>query len=225
MIEAVIYTRFSPRPDAATSESCEMQEGLCRDYAAAHGWECAAVFADADVSGADEFRDKLWAAIDSLKKGGVLLVWKRDRLARNVYLAEMINRAVAKKGGRIVAVSGDVEGDGPEQVLVRQVVAAMAEYERKLIGIRTSAALRLYQSQGRRVSRIPPYGWDVSAEDPGRLVRNEAEQGVIAEVVGMRGRGMGLREIARRLDPSASRSGRWSPAAVMRILRRAGTQS
>lgn len=221
MTDAVIYTRFSPRPDAATSESCEMQEGLCRDYAAAHGWGCAAVFADADVSGADEFREKLWAAIDSLKKGGVLLVWKRDRLARNVYLAEMINRAVAKKGGRIVAVSGDVEGDGPEQVLVRQVVAAMAEYERKLIGIRTSAALRLYQSQGRRVSSIPPFGWSVSEDDPGRLVRNESEQRTISEVMELRGRGLSLREIARRLNPLASRCGSWTATAVRRIVKRA----
>ena len=146
-MRCIIYTRFSPRPDAATSDSCEVQAAYCEEFAVKKGWTVARVFNDPDRSGADEYREVLWNAIEEIRKGDVLLVYKRDRLARNVYLSESILRAVSKRGGTIQSVAGDVDGDGPEQTLIRQIVAAMAEYERKLISKRTSYALRRMQSR------------------------------------------------------------------------------
>ena len=59
MRQAIIYTRFSPRANADKCESCEVQRDYCEKYAAAHGMEVMACFDDPDVSGADEFREKL----------------------------------------------------------------------------------------------------------------------------------------------------------------------
>lgn len=195
--KAIIYTRFSPRPDANDSDSCETQERICRDYAQLKGFEVVSVHADPDRSGADEFREELWAAINEIKKGCVLLVYKRDRLARNVYLAESINRAVAKRQGRIVAVTGDVEGDTPETQLIRQVVAAMAEYERKLISKRTSDAMKAKQRAGKRVSRYAPYGWRFDA-DGVTLIEDPAEQEVRREILRLHAQGVGYFSIAKR---------------------------
>lgn len=217
-MNCVIYTRFSPRPDAATSDSCETQERQCREWCERKGLAVKTVIRDADVSGKDEYRPKLWAAIAELKKGDVLVCYKRDRLARSVYLAEYLNRAVETRGATIAAVAGDFEGDTPEIVMARQIVAVVAEYERKLIAARTSAALRAKQSAGRRVSNLPPFGWSVDPSDPKRLVRNESEQVTIKEIMNLRAQGLAYNKIAAKLDPKRARSGRWHGEIVRRIV-------
>lgn len=221
---ALVYTRFSPRPNAATCESCEVQRAYCEQYAAQKGLEIVRYFDDPDRSGSDEFREVLWAAIDALKKGDVLLVYKRDRLARNVYLSEQINRCVAKKGATISAVSGDVEGDTPEAVMIRQVLAVIGEYERKLIAMRTRAAMLHYMREGRKMGGRLPYGKRLDPNDPARMIDDAEECAVIARIVALRKGGAKLREIVAALPPETARTGRWHYEQVRRVLKRAGEE-
>lgn len=221
---ALVYTRFSPRPNAATCESCEVQRAYCEQYATQKGLEIVRYFDDPDRSGSDEFREVLWAAIDALKKGDVLLVYKRDRLARNVYLSEQINRCVAKKGATIVATTGDVEGDTPEAVMIRQVLASIGEYERKLIAMRTKAAMRHYMKEGRRMGGQIPYGVKLDPNDSTRIVANDKERAAIKQAVSMRKNGATLREIVAALPKEASRTGRWHYEQVRRIIARASEE-
>ena len=224
MKKAIIYTRFSPRRNAAESESCEVQRDLCRKYADGNGLVVMECFDDPDVSGADEFRAKLWQAIEALPRDGVLLVYKRDRLARNVYLSEQINRAVKAKGAVIQAVSGDVAGDSAEHVMIRQIVAAMAEYERKLIAQRTSHAMRRHQNEGRRMGRFPPYGWEIDESDGTRMVPCLREREALKRLYEMSDEGLDALAIAQRMNaelPGLSRGSRkWTTKAVKAILKR-----
>ncbi len=113
------YARFSPRPDAATSESNDTQRDLCRAYATKQGWEIVAEFADAALSGKDHERPGLWAAMDALKRGMVLLVLKMDRLARDVYLSHTLDREILAKGARLVSVMNEgTWEDRPEDKLI-----------------------------------------------------------------------------------------------------------
>ena len=226
-MNCVIYTRFSPRRNASECESCAIQGQVCRDYAAAHAWNVRACFDDEDASGKDEYREPLWQAIDSLKRGDVLLVAKRDRLARNVYLSEQINRAVTRRGGRIVAVSGDVEGDGPEVHMIRQVLAAIAEYERKLIASRTSHAMKAYMRQGRRMGGKVPVGWAVDPSDPGRMVEVPEEQEALARIAEMAVAGTSIRAMMMALDAEYPRpEGRlWPYSTVRRLVRKASSST
>lgn len=219
----VIYTRFSPRRNAEESESCEVQQAYCEQHAAQKGYEIRAIIHDPDVSGADEYREKLWEAISLLYKGDVLLVYKRDRLARNVYLAEQINRAVRTRGATIEAVSGDIPGNGPEQILVRQVLAAIAEYERKLISTRTRMSMRQHQRNGRRMSHHPPYGWGADPDDPKRLVPIPSEMGAVERIKALHAEGKTYYEIAKILNdemPDRARTGKWYDKTVRKVLLR-----
>lgn len=220
---AIIYTRFSPRKNAEECESCETQQAYCEQQAHNKKYEIGLVIKDADVSGADEYRPKLWAAIEALRRGDILIVYKRDRLARNVYLSEQINRAVASRGATIEAVSGDVDGDGPEHVMIRQVLSSIAEYERKLIADRTSHAMRMHQSNGRRMGRYAPYGWSIDPEDAKRLVVHPVEQAAVGIIRQMAGEGVGMSVIAKSLNanmPQAARFGKWTHVTVRKIARR-----
>lgn len=234
MTRAIIYTRYSPRKKRKDSagreqkcESCEIQGGICHGYARQQGYKVVKVFHDRDKSGKDEYRKKLWQAIEMLRRGDVLLVFKRDRLARNVYLAEQISRMVAKKGATIEAVSGDVEGNGPEQILARQILASVYEYERKNIGLRTSYAMLQHQKDGKRMGRYPPYGYRFlypqNPEDPTTLTPVPSEMEAVNEMRRLREKGLGYSRIAEELNrtlPDACRGQKWHGKVVMKTLNR-----
>lgn len=220
---AIIYTRFSPRRNAAECESCAVQASCCAAYAERQGWVLGRRIDDEDASGADEYRPRLWEAIEALGRGDVLLVYKRDRLARNVYLAEQINRAVEKRGASIAAVSGDVEGNGPEVRMIRQVLAAIAEYERKLIAARTSHAMRAHMERGRRMGGKVPLGWRVDPSDASRMVPDEAGRAMWATIELLAGHGASVRAVAAALDERHPRAdGKpWALSSVARWTRKA----
>ena len=223
-MNAVVYTRFSPRPDAATSESCETQRRICEEHASKQGWRVAAAFDDPDRSGADGCREQLDAAIRSLKKGDVLLVYKWDRIARDLMLALQYERQVESKGARVVAVTGDVPGDNPHAQFTRHILMAVAELERKMIAERTRNAMRTLQRNGRRMSARMPYGWRADPSDEGRMVPDERERTIIAEVVSLKQGGTSYNGIAAALNArtdTRARCGRWSAKVVRDVYLRA----
>lgn len=232
--KAIIYARFSPRRNAEECESIETQEYYCRQYCEKHGYEVVEVFSDPDVSGSDEDRPILWSAVDAIKRGYVLVVYKTDRLARGVYLDEAIRRMIAKQGGLIEAVEGSTNGTRPEDDLIRQVLAAFAEYERKVIAARTRAAMRRHQSSGRAMSKHAPFGWregepeQVSDPTTGkvkvrrRLEIDDAEQEVIRFVMGLHREGTPMRAIARAVAAKGykPRGAEWNHHLIRSIIDR-----
>ena len=173
---------------------------------------------DAGVSGGAAIADRaeLLVALAALREhgAGVFVVAKRDRLARDVMAAAMIERMAADAGARVVSAAGEgTDSDDPSSVLMRRMVDALAEYERALIAARTRAALAVKRSRGEATSHAP-YGFRAEG---GVLVADEAEQGVIARVREARSRGLTVRAIADELRAAGivSRGGR--PLAVSSV--------
>jgi site-specific DNA recombinase len=194
-------------------------------WCAGHGVELVAVHEDLGVSGGAELekRPGLMAALDGLAThgAGVLLVGKRDRLARDVVLAAMIERLAVRAGARVLAADGNGNGNGPEGELMRGIVDVFAAYERALIRSRTKAALAVKRARGERVGEIP-YGARLGA-DGIRLDPAPAELGVIKRVRQLRAAGLTIEAIATKLNAEGhpARGNRWHPTTVSRLLRRA----
>jgi len=227
MKKAVIYTRFSPRRHADKSESCEIQEAICKRHAVKNEYEIVNTFHDPDVSGKDEYRPTLWSAIEALTRGSVLLVFKQDRLARNVYLAEQINRAVEQKGATIEAVTGDVDGHGPTQTLIRQILASISEFDRKMIACRTSYAMLQRQRNGERMGRFAPYGYRLAPQEdkdkPTLLEPVPAEQEALELIRELHESGEGPNAIVRVMNqvmPDSPRGERWRYKTMKKIVGR-----
>jgi DNA invertase Pin-like site-specific DNA recombinase len=222
MMNAILYARFSPRRDADTCESIETQWQACERFCGDRGWPVAGRHCDRALSGSDADRPGLWDAVDASGRGDVLVVYRLDRLARDVYLSEVVRREVGKRGATIAAVIGDAAGDGPEDVLIRQVLQAFAEYERKVIAARTKHAMLRHQAAGRRMSAVAPYGWRVSPDDAGRLIVDHDEQSVVCRIRELHQSGASARCIARRLQVESipSRGRAWHHTTVTRILAR-----
>ncbi len=224
MTQAVIYARYSPRRNEEKCESNDMQIETCQAYCERQGYAVRAVFEDKALSGDIEDRDGLWDAMDALKRGDVLVVWKLDRLAREVYLSCKIERDVAKRGASIISTTGEgTWGDSPADELTRGIVNLFAQFEKRVTAARTKAAMLRHQRKGRRMSHRIPYGWAPDPDDPARMLKDDEEQAVIGRIVELAGRKYNPRHISRVLESEGvmGRSGRvFSHNTIVAVLRR-----
>jgi DNA invertase Pin-like site-specific DNA recombinase len=206
--------------------SPEAQRAALERWCATNGVTLAVVHEDLGVSGGAELekRPGLMAALDSLRQhhAGVLLIAKRDRLARDVMVAAMVERLVERAGARVLAADGAGNSEGPEGLLMRGIVDVFAQYERALIRARTKAALQVKKSRGERVGQIP-FGSRLAGDGAG-LEAEPSEQKVIARVLKLRAAGNTIKAIVSRLNArgTPARGARWYPTTVSRLLRRAG---
>ena len=227
-VKAVLYARFSPRRNSDECQSNEKQLLNCREYCEGRGYQVLGEYEDVALSGDDEDRRGLWDAVEALPRGGVLVVYRQDRLARSVYLEEYIRRCVAKNGGTIEVVSGTRNGTSPEEVFIRQVMSAYAEMEKRIIAARTKAAMVRHQKNGRLMSKIPPFGTrqGVDRVVDGRvektIVVDRVEVATISAIKRLRELGASYRGIATQLSATGvlCRGLPWNHQTVRRICQR-----
>ncbi len=105
------------------------------------------------ASGANTERPGLAAALDHLRPGDTLIVWRLDRLGRTLkQLIELINDFNARGiGFRSLQESIDTTTSGGK--LVFHIFGALAEFERDIIRERTNAGLQAARARGRKGGR------------------------------------------------------------------------
>ena len=197
----------------------------CQDYCKKLGIILSGTFTDEGLSGNLPFdkRPGIFEAINSLEKGSVLLVAKRDRLSRGDAMAmAMIEAAVARKKSKIISVAGEgTDNDDPSSMLMRRMVDAFGEYERLIIKSRTKNALQLKKSRNERVGYIP-FGKKLN-EDGIHLEDCEEELAIIEEIHFLRETGLTYKNIADEMNSEGffNRDGRkWSHLTVFNLLKK-----
>lgn len=223
--KAVAYVRMSTdRQDL----SPDAQRAAIERWASAQGVTVVAWHDDLGVSGGTplEERPGLLAAIDALDthNAGVLVVAKRDRLARDVLTAALVERLCERKGARIQTADGAGNESGPEGALMRTLLDAFAAYERALIRARTKGALAVLKAKGRRTGGVP-MGSVVDGE--GRLGVNELERVAVERSRTLRAEGKSLRAIAAALHAEGHRprGRRWHIQTIARLVASDGVHS
>src|SRR5262249_16384709 len=226
MPQAVLYARFSPRPNAEECDSVEKQIERCRAYSLGHGYTVVAEHHDKDLSGARaDNRPGLQSAITAAcKPKAVLVVYSLSRLARSARDAMGVGASLSAAGADLAVIQENVNTRSPMGRFVFILFSALAELEREQVAERTSIAMLRHQAKGRRMTRPDrcPYGWRTHPADTALLVEDADEQAVIRRIREERRHGRGLREIARRLDSAGivCRGGRWSHTTVRSVLLR-----
>lgn len=219
--KVVGYVRVSTEDQALSPVG---QHAAIRAWCQRNDAELVAVHEDLGVSGGSPLEDRegLLAAMESILElgAGVLLVVKRDRLARDIMIAGMLERLVTGNGATIVSADGMGNGDGPEAELMRNIVNVFAQYERALIRFRTKAALAVKRGRGEVIGETPI---GKCATPEGLLADDPAEQLAISRVLELRKLGESVRGIAARLNAEGipARGNAWHPTTVMRLLSRA----
>ena len=120
---------------------------------------CGRVFTD-KVSSRAGRRPQLEAALDFLREGDALVVWKFDRMARST--REMLSLAdeLASRGCALVSLTEQIDTGTPGGELVFSVLAAVAQLERDINSERTREAARAKKARGL------PWGRPSAFEDP-----------------------------------------------------------
>lgn len=177
---------------------------------------------DRGVSGGAELdrRPALMEALAAVRErgAGLLVVAKRDRLARDVMKAAIVEAMAGEAGARVVSADGVGDGDEPEDLLLRTIVDAFAQYERARIRARVVAAMRVKASRGEFLGEAP-----IGARREGKLLAHDEEEAAVVEwIVELRERGLSIRAIAEQLNEEgvAARGRRWYPTTVARVLGR-----
>jgi DNA invertase Pin-like site-specific DNA recombinase len=213
----VIYARYSPRPDEATSDSNDNQIELCRAFAGREGIEVVGVFEDRGKSRDDIERVGIYDAIGALEPGMAMLCLDASRLGSG-YVAMMLEFEVMKKGAEVIFADGTrMDKDDPMSMVVRAIPYAYAELQRRMVGPRTSAKMKQHIRNGRKMSGVPVYGYRFEGD---RMIENPDEQAVVKQIMQMHNEGMTNYAIAKSLNEQKipARGKRWHPNSITRIL-------
>lgn len=109
---------------------------------------CKRVFVD-KASGTLDERPELTKALDYLRPGDVLVVWRLDRLGRSLkHLIELIGD-LGERGVGFQSVTEAIDTTTASGRLLFHIMGALAEFERQLIVQRTVAGLAAARARGR----------------------------------------------------------------------------
>lgn len=162
--KAVAYLRTSSAANVgADKDSAKRQREAIARFAKAHGYELVAEFNDEAVSGADaiEARPGFTALLDRIESNGVrtVLVEDASRFARHVLVQELGVMALQQRGVKVFTASGDelTATDDPSKVMVRQMMAAFAQFEKARLVAKLAAARRRKREAGFKVEGRKSY--------------------------------------------------------------------
>ena len=138
------YMRVSK---ADGSQTVELQ----RDALLAAGVDAAHLYDD-HASGRSDDRPGLSSCLKALRVGDTLVVWKLDRLGRNLHHLVNTVHDLTARGVGLKVLTGQgaaIDTTTPAGKLIFGIFAALAEFERELISERTYAGLASGRKGGR----------------------------------------------------------------------------
>jgi DNA invertase Pin-like site-specific DNA recombinase len=116
---------------------------------------CDMLFEDQGVSGASFSRPGLTSMLAQLRSGDVLVVWRLDRLGRSLRRLIELIEGLNAKGVQFQSLTEAIDTTSCSGVLVFHMLAALAQFERSLIGERTRAGMHAARDRGRKLGRRP----------------------------------------------------------------------
>jgi len=228
MRQLVGYIRKSPvgkKKSYGTGLGVEAQEEAIRRYAETMGDTVVHIYMESERGKNPDRPELRKAMIHARRIGGVLVVARLDRMARNAKLfLELLD------GGVDVAFCDfPTVPAGPIGRLILSVLAIIAEFEAGMISVRTKEALGAAKRRGVLLGAANPkcHKLNDAARERGVMRRKEkARQScerLRATLTGMKGQT--LVAMAERLNQAgtpASRGGVWCAGQVSRVLKRLG---
>lgn len=141
------------------------------------------------ASGAKTVRPVLDEIIRNLREGDTVVIWKLDRLGRNLaHLIHLTTVLLEKKVG-LISLNDPIDTTTSQGRMIFGIFASLAEFERELIRERTSAGLVSARARGRNGGR------------PKGMSQDALEKATIAEALYTNGT-IPVKKIAEQLDIS-----------------------
>jgi DNA invertase Pin-like site-specific DNA recombinase len=209
-MKAFAYLRVSGK-DQVDGDGFPRQLAEIKAYAKAHGIRIVRVFEERGVCGETEWENRpAWSElVASLNGVKMILVESLNRLARELFIQEYVLRDLKKRGVTLISVREQDIDSSPERILFRQIMGAIAQYDKTMIVMKLRGARQRMKAKMGRCEGAKPYG-----SLPG-------EDAVLGEMRRMAADGHSMAAIARELNSRGvmpRRGKAWHPYAVSRML-------
>ena len=156
---------------------------------------CERIFND-KISGSRTERPELTKALEMLREGDTLVVWKLDRLGRSVKnLVDLVGE-LHQQGIQFKSLTDAIDTGTPSGRFFFHVMASLAEMERELTVERTRAGLEVARQLGRKGGR-----------------RRQMTESKIESAKKLLANGVPPRDVATNLGVSVPTLYRWVPAS------------
>lgn len=235
---AVIYARVST-DDQRNNYSIPSQISECLKYLEGRGYALVgnmfvdpdsgrdaaqgiAAFVD-DYSSRELNRPGLDAALSFLEEYGydVIVIHALDRLARDPYIRQTLEREIEARGARVEYALGNYDETAEGEVR-KDLDATFAKWENARRVERCNRGKREKAKQGFFVCGIPPYGYKINKKQPGGLEVDETEAAVIRMAFDLyTNQGFSLYGVADELTLSGALpryGGPWQKSTVSKML-------
>lgn len=222
MRKAFCYFRVSSEGQLK-GDGPKRQRDKVKRYCKANGIEIVRIYEEA-ITGTKHDRPELARMMVDLETNGhginTVLIERLDRLARDLMVQEAIIKDLRKIGVKLISVDDgdDLAGSDPTRKLVRQVLGAIAEYEKEMLVLKLRAARERKRKRTGKCEGERAYGEDSLEERKVitriRLLRRRKKDGM---------KGRTYQEIADLLnseDVPTKRGKKWNPALVYHICHR-----
>ena len=186
------YIRVSTEEQASTGHGLEIQDRAIRSFAESQGYKLIDVVSDPGVSGAKrpEERPGFQKIIELAKarKFSVLLVWKFDRLARNLLFSVTSVHDLREQYVVVLrSVTEPIDTATPMGAMIFAILASFAAEERRVITGRTVAGKKEKASRGGFAGGAAPLGYKRDLQ--GGLLIDDAEAAIVRQIVDMHAAG------------------------------------
>jgi DNA invertase Pin-like site-specific DNA recombinase len=215
--QVIGYVRVSTVEQGDSGAGLEAQRRTITAYCQSRGWTLVRVEQDVTSGASTNGRHGLADALAAIRRGeaGTLVVAKLDRLSRSVGdFARLLDDA-RHEGWNLAVLDLGVDLSTPMGEAAAGMASVFAQFERRVIGERTKAALAVKRSQGVRLGR--PRLIDDTLRRRIRRYRGPTTAS------GRPGKGgHTLQWIADKLNSDGTptaKGGRWQPSTIVRVLK------
>ncbi len=204
---AIGYIRVSTDAQGERGYGLDAQTDLIREEMTRREWTQGRIYVDVASGKSTKRRPQYAQAVRELSEGraNVLVVAKLDRLSRSLLDFAALMAQSSREGWSIDALDIGVDTSTINGELIANIIMALAQWERRIIGQRTKLALGQVKHRG-----------EVKLGRPTTVTRD-----AVAIITAMRASGSSLREVARALNeagvPTAQGGRQWYASTVRAI--------
>lgn len=208
----------------------DVQAEAIERWAGLNGHTITEMFEEDAVSGKTDGGDRpaLVSLLARANEFDGIVFFDATRIARRAIVQETLLNLVWATGLKVFTTTAgelDADEEDPTKILIRQILAVIAEFDHRSIVRRLHAARKVKSSRGGYIGGTTRYGLSVLGSGrQATLVPNEEEVRIITEAQSRRNSGESLRQIAgslnRREIPTKTGKGEWGPQHIARMTTR-----
>ncbi|NOR26426.1 MAG: recombinase family protein [Desulforhopalus sp.] len=143
--------------------------------------KCKRIFIE-KISGSKKDRPELKAALDNMREGDTLVVWKLSRLARSIRQIIATSLDLEQRKITLKVLSQNIDTGTPEGRLYFHITAAFDEFQRELIVENTRAGLAAAHKRGRKGGR-PPSMTEDKIRNAESMIKDSANYPFISDII------------------------------------------